>query len=134
MGKEMWLTAHIGDYKMDQVILDLGSNVNILPKQTWKHMGEPKLERSTVQLRTANQQKITPLGRLPRIMIDIEGVKILADFKVIEVMEDGDPYPALLGLEWAIAMRSIIDLKNHSMTFENNGMRIIIPLEPAEGE
>ena len=33
-GREMCLTAQIGDYEIDQVILDLGSNANVLPKQT----------------------------------------------------------------------------------------------------
>ena len=47
----MRLTAQIGDYEMDQVILDLGSDVNMLPKQTWERVGEPKLEWSTIQLR-----------------------------------------------------------------------------------
>ena len=46
----MRLTAQIGDYEMDQVILDLGSDANLLPKKTWKQMGEPKLEWSTIQL------------------------------------------------------------------------------------
>lgn len=31
-GHEMRLNAHIGEYKMDQVILDLGSDANIVPK------------------------------------------------------------------------------------------------------
>jgi len=54
-GREMWLTAQIGDYELDQVILDLGSNVNVLPKQTWEHMGRPTLQWSLIQLRMANQ-------------------------------------------------------------------------------
>jgi len=32
MGHEMRLTVQIGEYEMDQVILDLGSHVNFLPK------------------------------------------------------------------------------------------------------
>lgn len=36
---EMRLTVQIGDYEMDQVSLDLGYDVNILPKHTWKTMG-----------------------------------------------------------------------------------------------
>lgn len=31
-GHEMRLTAQIGEYEMDQVILYLGPNVNVLPK------------------------------------------------------------------------------------------------------
>lgn len=33
-GREMRLTTQIGEYEMDQVILDLGLDVNVLPKQT----------------------------------------------------------------------------------------------------
>lgn len=42
-GHGMRLTSKTGDYKMDQVILDLGSDVNVLPKQTWERMGIPAL-------------------------------------------------------------------------------------------
>ena len=34
IGREMRLTAQIREYEMDQVILDLGSDTNVLPKQT----------------------------------------------------------------------------------------------------
>ena len=54
-------------------------------------MGKPKLEWSTIQLRMANQQKIIPLGRLPKVMVDIAGARVLADFEVIEIFEDEDP-------------------------------------------
>ena len=40
-GKEMRLNAQIGYYDMDEVILDLGSEVNVLTKQTWELMGSP---------------------------------------------------------------------------------------------
>ena len=35
-GREMRLTENIGDYEMDQVILDLGLDANVLPKKTWQ--------------------------------------------------------------------------------------------------
>lgn len=34
----MRFTAQIEEFEMDQVILDLGSDVNVLPKQTWERM------------------------------------------------------------------------------------------------
>jgi len=49
-GREMRLTAQIGEYEMDQVILDLGLDVNVLPKKTWEHMGRPMLQWSPIQL------------------------------------------------------------------------------------
>ena len=41
----MRLTAQVGEFEMDEVILDLGSDVNVLTKQTWEQMGSPKLVR-----------------------------------------------------------------------------------------
>ena len=68
---------------MDEVILDLGSEVNVLTKKTWEHMGSPKLARSPIHLCLANQQRVSPLGRLPQVPIDIDGVRSFEDFEVI---------------------------------------------------
>ena len=38
-GREMRLNVQIGDYDMTDVILDLGSEVNVLTKKTWEQMG-----------------------------------------------------------------------------------------------
>ena len=35
-GREMRLTTQVGEFEMDEVILDLGSEVNVLTKQTWE--------------------------------------------------------------------------------------------------
>ena len=64
------------------------------------------------------------------MVVNIEGVK----FEVIQIVDDTDPYPVLLGLDWAIDMDDIINLKRIRMEFENNGTRVIIPLDPAKGE
>jgi len=95
----MRLSAQIGDYDMDEVILDLGSKVNVLTKQTWEIMGRPKLRYSPIQLRLFNQYKVCPLGRLSNVPVDIDGVRSLAYFKVIEIIDDSKPYPTLLGID-----------------------------------
>ena len=96
---------------MTDVILDLGSEVNVLTKQTWEQMGKPALDWSPIQLRLANQQKIVPLGRLPSVSVHIDGVSTLADFEVIEIIDDRNPYPVLLGIEWEIDNDVVINLK-----------------------
>ena len=63
-GREMRLTTLIGEYEMDQVIMDLGLDVNVLPKQTWECMGRSTLQWSPIHLQIANQLKIVPMGRL----------------------------------------------------------------------
>jgi hypothetical protein len=34
------------------------------------------------------------------VEVNIEGVKTKADFEVIEIMDDSNPYPSLLGIDW----------------------------------
>ena len=75
-----------------------------------------------------------PLERLLSVPIDIDGVSTLADFEVIDIIDDSNPYPALLGIEWAMENDAIINLKRRQMTFEGNGLRVIIPLDPSQGE
>ena len=70
----MRLNAQIGNYDMDEIILDLGSEVNVLTKQTWELMGKPKLRYSPIQLRLVNQQRVSPMGRLSNVSVDIDGV------------------------------------------------------------
>jgi len=75
-GREMRLMVQIGEYEMDHVIRDLGSDTKVLPKQTWEHMGRPTLQWSTIQLLMVNQQKIVPMGRLQGVIVDIEGASM----------------------------------------------------------
>ena len=97
-------------------------------------MGKPTLAWSPIQLRLANQQKIVPLGRFMDLQIDIDGVSTFADFKVIEIIDDSNPYPSLLGIEWAMENAAVINLKKRQMIFEGRYLRVILPLDPSQGE
>ena len=97
-------------------------------------MGKPTLEWSPIQLRLANQQKIVPLGIFPSVPVDIDGGSTLADFEVIETIDGSNPYPALLGIEWAMDNDVVINLKKRQMTFKGKGLRFIVPLDPSQGQ
>ena len=55
------MTAHIGDYDMDYIILYLGLDVNILTRKTWERMNKSRLDWSPIQLRLVNQLKVLPI-------------------------------------------------------------------------
>ena len=80
-----------------------------------------------------NQQKIIPMGRLQGITMDIEGASALVDFEVIEIVGDSNPYPTLLGIDWANDMNGLINLKKCKMIFEKNSLCIVVPLDLVEG-
>jgi hypothetical protein len=119
---------------MGDVILDPGYEVNVLPKKTWKCMGEPTLGYSPVQLKLENQHRFLPIGRLKGVTVDLDGVPTKAKFKVIKIMDVTPPYPSLLGLDWAFDNQVIINLNTRKMTFELGEYRFIMLLDPSEEE
>lgn len=48
-------------------------------------------------------------------------------------MDDRNPYPVLLGIDWVTDMNGVINLKKKKMIFENKFLSIVVPLDPAEG-
>jgi hypothetical protein len=62
-------------------------------------MGEPTLGYSPIQLKLANQHRVLPIGRIKGVTIDLDGVHIMVDFEVIEIVYGTTPYQKLLGLD-----------------------------------
>ena len=97
-------------------------------------MGKPPLEWSPIQLRLANQEKVLPVGRLSQVQVDIEGLCTFADFQVINIVDDTNPYPTLLGIDWVMENQTIINFKRRTLSFEDDEMRVVAPLDPLEGK
>jgi len=73
------------------------------------------------------------MGRLQGITVGIKGVSMLAYFEVIEIVDDINSYPMLLGIDWSTDMNGVINLKKRKMIFEKNSLCIVVPLDPVEG-
>jgi hypothetical protein len=65
--------------------------------------------------------------------VDINGVRSVVDFEVIEIMDDSQPYPTPMGLEWAFYNQGIINIKRREMIFEFIDLKVASPLDPTEG-
>ena len=48
--KELHVNTQIAGFQIKDTMLDLGSDVNILPRNTWEALGRPKLTYSPIQL------------------------------------------------------------------------------------
>jgi hypothetical protein len=117
--REFRLNENIGNFNMGDIILDLGSEVIVLPKKTWKCMGETTLGYLPIQLKLANQHIVVPIGRLKCMKVDLDGVCTKANFEVIEILEGTTPYPRFLGMVWAFDKQDIINMRTRKMKFES---------------
>ena len=71
------------------------------------------------------------MGRLQGVTVDIEGESAQADFEVIEIVDDSNPYLMLLGIDSATDMNGVINLKKCKMIFEKRSLCVVVPLDPA---
>ena len=126
------MTAQIGEYEMDYIILYLGLNVNILTSQTWVSMNRSWLEWSSIQLRLSNQSKVLPIGRLTQVSVEVEGLRTYAYFEVIDIGNATNPYPALLWIDLEIVNQTIINFKKMILSFEDFELRVVVPIDPLE--
>ena len=69
---------------------------------------------------------------MSNVPVDVEGLRTFADFKVINIVDDTNPYPALLGIHWAINNQTIINFKKRIISFEDEEMRVVSPIDPLE--
>lgn len=53
-GQGFKLDTQIDGFEVKNIMLDLGSNVNVLPKKSLEALGHPKLVYSSIQLHMAN--------------------------------------------------------------------------------
>ena len=73
------------------------------------------------------------MGRLQGVMVDIEGASALADFEVIDIVDDRNHYHAVLGIDWATDMNGVINLNKHKMIFEKISLCVVVRLDTVEG-
>ena len=68
------------------------------------------------------------------LVVDVEGMNTYIDFDVIEVVDGGGSYPSLWGIEWDNDSMAVINFKKWMMTFENQDIKFISPMDPNEGK
>lgn len=64
----------------------------------------------------------------------IDDISTQTDFEVLEFVDDKNPYPALLRIDWATKMKGILNLKICKMKFEQKSLQVVVLLDPAKGE
>jgi hypothetical protein len=124
----------IDGHMIKQVIVDFGSQVNILPRETWVRLGKPLLHPTMNFLKLADQRFIEPIGTLKSVITSIMGIPTRVDFEVINLVEGIPAYPALVRRPWGQNMKATISLERDIIKLKGSNKKIIIPLDPKEGK
>ena len=71
---------------------------------------------------------------MSQVPVDIKGLCTFVDFEFINIVDDMYPYLMLLGIDWSIDNQTIINFKKMILSFEDNEMRVVSPIDPLEGQ
>ena len=52
---------------------------------------------------------------------------------MIDIVDDTNMYPALLGIEWVIDNQTITNFKKRILMFEDSDLQVITPIDTLEG-
>jgi len=66
--------------------------------------------------------------------MNIDGVHNMVDFEVIEIVDENQSYPSLMGLKWDFDNQSIIKLKRREIISKVGDLKVTAPLDPYEGK
>jgi hypothetical protein len=66
--------------------------------------------------------------------MNMDGVRSVVDFKVIEIVDESQPYQTLMGLEWDFDNQAVINLKRGETIFEVGELKVTTLLDPTEGK
>jgi hypothetical protein len=81
-------------YTASNIIVDLGADINVLPKATWRALGCPPLERPSYDVALADGSHIKPEGFLQGVEVDSLGMKSKVYFTDPDAFyQDREPYP-----------------------------------------
>ena len=77
-------------------------------------MNKPRMDWSPIQLRLVNQSKVLPIGRLTQVHVEVGGLRTYAYFEVIDIVDEKNTYPVILGIDWAIITIPLLILRKLS--------------------
>jgi len=78
------ILCYIGNRKIEKALLDLGSNVNLIPYSVYLELGLGELKPSNCALQLADRSVRTPRGQIDDILVQIDKGFFLADFVVLD--------------------------------------------------
>ena len=122
------IRIQLGQYKLNNVLVDGGSVVNVMSNQLRKNLGLPRPKVAQFILGMANDAPVTPLGILSSVAITTHGVTIPATFVIIEMPERSN-FPIILGRPWLRDMNAIHDWARNQIRIHRQGRTIVIPVD-----
>jgi hypothetical protein len=126
------IEVEVMDKVIPHVIVDDGSNVNIMPESTMLRLGLFITGPSPWKVKLADQRPSKPLGQIKDLGIRAGDEEYTVTFYVLHMHDEDGGYPLLLGRKWLRLAGGIVNwqAKAPYISFGPQNNRTIVPVLP----
>ncbi|XP_074288398.1 uncharacterized protein LOC141613560 [Silene latifolia] len=120
----------IGDTRFEIAMLDLGASINVIPFNVYESLKLGPLKSTRVVVQLNNRSSVHPRGVVENVMVKVDQLVFPADFYVLDMAQEVDGVPILLGRPFLKTAGTRIDVPNGSLTMEFNGRVVKFEINP----
>jgi hypothetical protein len=121
----------IGNFRIEQALLDLGASVNLLPYSVYQQLGLGELKPTGVTLQLADRSVKIPRGVVEDVLVQVDNFVFPVDFIVLDTqpaIHSENQIPVILGRPFLATSNALINCRNGVMklTFGNMTLELNI--------
>ena len=119
------VSCNIGNFRIQQALLDLGASVNLLPYSVYEQLGLGELKPTKVTLQLADRSIKKPRGIVEDVLVQIDKFYFPVDFIVLDtqpVMNNTTQIPVILGRPFLATSNALINCRSGIMKLSFGNM------------
>ncbi|CAH9124841.1 unnamed protein product [Cuscuta epithymum] len=118
------IPCKLGGTTFSKAMLDLGASINVIPYSLYKSLELGPLNETGVVIQLADRSNAYPKGIVEDVLVMVDNLIFPADFYVLEMENDKNAVPILLGRPFLKTARAKIDVFSGSLTLEFDGDKV----------
>ncbi|GJZ37197.1 zinc finger, CCHC-type containing protein [Tanacetum coccineum] len=123
IGGNIKIPCNIGGLKYMNILVDQGSDVNVMPLSTYMKLTDERSAETDIRLSLDSHSYIYPLGIAKDILVEIAEHVYPVDFVILDIKED-EKRPFILGTPFLTTVKAVIKFDKGTITLRSEKSKI----------
>ncbi|CAJ2652694.1 unnamed protein product [Trifolium pratense] len=119
------IPCSIGNISVGRALCDLGASINLMPLSMMKKIPGAVAKPTRMQLSLADRSIVHPYGILHDVLVRVAEFVFSADFVILDMEDDAEVEPLLLGRPFLATGRALIDVEMGELMLRTHGEQVM---------
>ncbi|CAJ2653874.1 unnamed protein product [Trifolium pratense] len=119
------IPCSIGNISVGRALCDLGASINLMPLSMMKKIPGAVAKPTKMQLSLADRSIVYPYGILHDVLVRVAEFVFPADFVILDMEDDAEVEPLLLGRPFLATGRALIDVEMGELMLRTHGEQVM---------